>query len=512
MNSNQSSSTTAIAFPMESLLRAWGQIQRELLYLTWALMDVAIITPIVLTLLPWARYWPPGTVLLWLWLLMLLPFNLSRLMGEIGLSAERQRTIMVFALLLTLFFTLQTLLYDATSLFDFSWTAEFLSHLGESGNLLWLRDLAIFLFSVFMWLRGIFLVGRKFEINRAGLRLRVGGLIIAPLVIWFSNGRLLWDTSSFLLLFFLSGLACIALVRAEEISNERVQASPILHPRWFSTVLAASLLIIFIAGTLTALITGDTGSSVFGWFSPLWAAISLGSTVIGITITYFAFPLLDLVFAILIPLLQLLRQIGTAVVGFILWIISLFLGDPPPPPESAPPAAPTFAPTPGDLGLGDLSQNSDIFALLLMLAVVLLVSLTLTRLYKQAQLASQNGATITHDEEEEEDTPGKKLLRRLGLWRGWRAAASIRRVYRQMCQAATAVGYPRSESETPYEYLKTLAKAWPENTADSRLITQAFVKIRYGELPETPEELEAILQAWQRLEQTKPSEAVSPTP
>jgi hypothetical protein len=49
-----------------------------------------------------------------------------------------------------------------------------------------------------------------------------------------------------------------------------------------------------------------------------------------------------------------------------------------------------------------------------------------------------------------------------------------------------------------------LSKAWPENQSDTRLITEAYVKIRYGELPESKEELKALQEAWKRLETTPP--------
>jgi len=91
------------------------------------------------------------------------------------------------------------------------------------------------------------------------------------------------------------------------------------------------------------------------------------------------------------------------------------------------------------------------------------------------------------------------------LLRSWRAALSIRRIYQQMCRAAEGAGYPRPEFQTPYEYLPALAEVWPGNTADSRLITNAFVKVRYGEVPESREELEAIRSAWRQLEATEPN-------
>jgi hypothetical protein len=99
---------------------------------------------------------------------------------------------------------------------------------------------------------------------------------------------------------------------------------------------------------------------------------------------------------------------------------------------------------------------------------------------------------------------GRRLLDRLGFLRRWQAAASIRRIYQDMCNMAGSNGYPRLESETPYEYLKTLKDAWPENAVETYLITEAYNRIRYGELPETQEELDEIEAAWKRLEHIRP--------
>ena len=80
----------------------------------------------------------------------------------------------------------------------------------------------------------------------------------------------------------------------------------------------------------------------------------------------------------------------------------------------------------------------------------------------------------------------------------------IRRIYRDMCSMAGNSGYPRLESETPFEYLQTLRGAWPANTVETRLITEAYNRVRYGELPETQEEFDEIEEAWERLSHILP--------
>ena len=72
-----------------------------------------------------------------------------------------------------------------------------------------------------------------------------------------------------------------------------------------------------------------------------------------------------------------------------------------------------------------------------------------------------------------------------------------------MCAAAADLGYPRAPDETAYEYLPTLARVWPGMRAETELITDAYNRAHYGEVPETEEELARILAAWQRLSETR---------
>jgi hypothetical protein len=178
-------------------------------------------------------------------------------------------------------------------------------------------------------------------------------------------------------------------------------------------------------------------------------------------------------------------------------------------PEFATPVATIEAATTGTAG--------KYFVAFLMLAVILLVSLGLARAYRQANFAARESARSRTEYGHTSDEPGfaRRLLERLGILRQWRTAASIRRIYRQMCQTAASSGYPRLEAETPYEYLSALASVWPDHTDEIRLITEAFVRVRYGEIPESETELDEIRQAWARLAavepQRQPTEAIETT-
>lgn len=84
------------------------------------------------------------------------------------------------------------------------------------------------------------------------------------------------------------------------------------------------------------------------------------------------------------------------------------------------------------------------------------------------------------------------------------AVASVRQIYRQLLRWAAASGYPRLVSQTPHEYFSTLVSLLPEAKGDLDLVTQQYVRARYGASTPTGDELYELNQAWQRLKQTRP--------
>lgn len=474
----------------------WVYIRHELLYLTFALMEIALLTPVALVILGWARYWPPGLVTLWLLLLMLIPLNLIRLMGLLQLDNRRQRWIMFSALLLAVLFSWRVLLYPSNGLLDFGWLRQFAGSLAEGGNLLWTRDLSVFLLIITVWWRGIRLAGRTPEINNTGLRLRLGGLVFLPIIVWFSSLYLDFSVVPFVLLFFMAGLTTVALVRAEQIEQEQKGTSSTLNARWFAIVAAAAGLIVVSSGILAGFISGQSLFIVLDWLAPLWRAFQFAAIVAGTVILKLTSPLLS-GFALLVQILSI-------ILGRLLGLLSGGLRESGILENLAPPITitPTETVDVAGVGLGD-----RLLVTILMLGLIALVSLALAQAYRRATVAARESARsqpIPTDMDGEKPGLGRRLFERLGLTRRWRAAASIKRIYKQMCEVAAASGFPRLETETPYEYLPTLAKVWPDHTHESRLITEAFILVRYGEVPETDDELAQIKHAWASLEAAEP--------
>jgi hypothetical protein len=89
---------------------------------------------------------------------------------------------------------------------------------------------------------------------------------------------------------------------------------------------------------------------------------------------------------------------------------------------------------------------------------------------------------------------------RLGRGRRILAAARIRQIYAEMLDQTASLEYPRMVAQTPLEYLHTLKRCYPSLEREVSVITHAYMRVRYGELPEQKAEIEAVEGAWTRIE------------
>jgi hypothetical protein len=89
----------------------------------------------------------------------------------------------------------------------------------------------------------------------------------------------------------------------------------------------------------------------------------------------------------------------------------------------------------------------------------------------------------------------------LGNARRFLAAARIRRIYARLMDLSADLGKPRPLAYTPLEYLPLLDKLFPNHAAELRLVTGAYLRVRYGELPETRQEVEQVETAWKQLKE-----------
>lgn len=290
----------------------WRYTRHELLYLAWAGAEAALVGCLAVAFTPWARYWPIYQLGLLLFLLILIPFNLSRVFNLAHVSHGRQQLILIGLLLPVLFLALNQLLYEDTSLLGFRWLSAFYARLTQSGNPFWIRDVTVVIFVSLSWSRGIALIGREVDVDRLGLRLRVGALILAPILIALAGNQQAARVAPFVLLYMLSSLISVALTRAEEIEQGEARHGHSMTVRWFAVVAMASGVITLSAGIFAAATGRNALLFLRNWLGPIWLAIAFAATTTLAAITYVAQPLLaliDFVFAAIISLAQAIRAL-----------------------------------------------------------------------------------------------------------------------------------------------------------------------------------------------------------
>lgn len=431
-------------------------------------------------------------VAFWLLLLMLVPFNISRIATILEVPVRRQQLIMIGGLILAVFLTWRMVLFEGYGLLNLGWLTELFGQLTGSENPYRARVLALFTLVAIGWWRGIALVGRRVDVRDSGFRFRLGILLLAIFVAGVAGTFLAWSVMPFILLFIFTSLTTVVLTRVEELELDRSGRSFPLSPRWLLVVMAAAGFLTFLTGAISGVISGDPLEQLAGWMSPLWIAITFFTASVASVVSY-----------LFVPIIIALE--------WFLGILPFDFG----PPDEAPldinmesPFA-TLQPEQVTDQVPQLIETSQrILPILVMVFVVLLISLALGRLFRIARGTAEPEASTMGMLEgiEGVEIAGfrKRLLERLGFLRRWRAAASVRRIYRAMSEMAAAHGFPRLESETPYEYLQTLEKAWSGQEDLVHLITDAYVRVRYGEIPEEQEELDNIKEAWNQLRENKP--------
>jgi hypothetical protein len=92
------------------------------------------------------------------------------------------------------------------------------------------------------------------------------------------------------------------------------------------------------------------------------------------------------------------------------------------------------------------------------------------------------------------------------------AAARIYQVYARLLHHCDQLGLPKPPAWTPLEFLPKMQEYFPGGESDLALITSAFLKIRYGELPESPEEVQTVVNAWESIKKLPHKREVTPAP
>ena len=332
-------------------------------------------------------------------------------------------------------------------------------------------------------------VYRSFGIGLGGL---FAGLIVAAL--GAGKGPLVGVMENTTLIFFAAALASLPLAQLTWVQARGKAAGaqpPPLDHHWAGIVGGAVAFVILLALFIVSSFSADL----------------LGAAAAGLA------RLPDLLALLLTPLIVL----GGFLVQLLVWLFHGLAGKPR---AAHPPTLhlPTFSQlTHGQHGGAYLppvlvTTAKGVALVVVALVVLLILSRAVTRL-----------SGLRHDRafEEERDSVWSReeavaAWRALmsGLGRRLRRPArprcdderrpprTIREAYRRLLRRGAALGHPRAAHVTPQEYLGHLRRIPIPDERDAALLTSAYMRVRYGDEDERPEDLEHAIHAWERLDRS----------
>lgn len=462
-------------------------IRRELVYVTLGAMDVCVIAPLYVALLApitdvgvWALF---GSLLL----AILAIHYVARLSFRFPVGSEARSALIVAGVLLSSALAVQRVVYPGHGL----WSRWIISVYQQLRRNLFGPEMRVLLLTAFLWWRGLVLAQRRLDSSSVAFHFRLGVLILVVTTA-IAGSMVRWPYQRIVYLFFFISLLGIAMARADEIGQQYGGRESPFGLGWLVTTMVVGSIVLAAAAGLTSVLTGQA----------LGRVLLPVLRVLQVVIFVILYALAWLAQFILQPLVVLLQryEVGRA-------LADLFddVSFPDYASEAGEPWAPPFT-----------TDQMEIIRLVVAavgtLIVLLLVAVSLSRLRARSRGLSEETRESVWD--------GLRLRSTLdGLLRGSRrglkqmgealagsrvlglfAARTIRRTYAHLAALAARRGHPRRVDETPYDYLDTLRAAFPENQTDAALITEFYVLVHYGELPERRDDLAQVRAAWSRIQ------------
>ncbi|MBN1137386.1 MAG: DUF4129 domain-containing protein, partial [Anaerolineae bacterium] len=426
-------------------------------------------------------------LLLWLGMLGLLLgfFYLYRALARADLPLPLQQGLLLLALLLSIVLVVRYHVYAGLTYRGAEWFGYIWGRL--TSNTVFLSEILAILALIYLWARGIHLARRSISVASTGYSFRAGIVILigAGLGLALLARR---EVTPFVVSYFFFALTAIALARIEETSRLPGGSQAQFSGYWVGWSVVAVALLMAVGMAVALFFYGGSLEQILGWLSPIFGLLLILVYRLALWLAGTVWWLLSLLpidwGALRGVIYSLTLQLRTA------------LADLEQPSGEASPALQRSFQLGGKVGL---------------IAVLITLVLLLTW-YRRRRARAAAGADETHESLLSAGAVGRSLadLLQSGRQRLEEAAGrilgiqllsaiSIRRIYANLVRLATEQGYPRASAQTPYEYLVTLRQALPGSEAETALITNAYVNAHYGKLPDTPEELQQIRDAWDRV-------------
>lgn len=454
----------------------------ELLYLNMGAMEACVAYSWYLLVLALAQSLDRALPFWGACLLFWGPYLVASLVYRTGLPADRRQALVAGLMIVTVLIAVRLSLYGDYGLGDLGWVTQLTDRLFDAFSVL-PPDLALLVLVFVGWWRGIVLSRKDYDTLRVGFHFRLGIILLLAYFFVAILARQA-NVNLVILAHFFFGLMSIALARMLDVGG--IHRSTLGSKQWVGVLVGASLGSLSLALLVSFLFSRQILLAVIARIRPLWNLFGrLLWYFIG-ALLYLLFPLMEWLFLLLE---QLRRSLGSV--------------------ENLPFASPLQSP------LEPLQQeemqawfpycNTILIILLIVVGLLLVARLIRRALEEQARRGDLERESLWSGQALLDDLK-KGLQQGLNRLRAFvdqfgdrkrRSAASIRKIYASMVDLAGEAGYGRRPAETPYEYRSVLYRAFPGGQEPVDAITEAYVRVHYGEVPDTREEMARIVRYWE---------------
>ena len=461
--------------------------RREAILPAQALAETCLIAPWLASFLSLGRDTRPEHVAAACLALILGTLYLARMMDALRLSAWIQRS-----LILLIIIGLSAWVVYPVTFSEPPWDGrDGWRALLDPNLLVYLAPGALIVLLSVTWLcwRGLRLANLSLSMREAALGFHVG-VIVLSLVALVSTARYI---TAFVPAFFFSQLLAVALTRVETVSHVSGGRRLPSSGWWVAALLGSTGMVILIAGAVSAFVLGLPPDQLLYWLVPFITLITL--------------PL----FLLSLPFMGLLERIARMLPAAFTSVVA---------------ALTTLAQQLQALMGQMIHVKPPAFILVVLRGIgyglgLLIILLVLATVVSVVRMAGRRRARVDNEKGEQYESTwsSRELLRRLrarllnrlarlrnlasimghfgagGLF----AVLTIRRIYARTIRLAALRGYPRPAARTPYEHLAALSQAFPGCESELFQLTEAYVGVHYGELPERAETLAEIRTGFERI-------------
>jgi len=466
-----------------------------LLYFCLAGMEIAWITPFFLLLYRPLTDRSPWVVFVGLFGALLVFMLMLEFLNILQVDWPFYELAVVGLILVTSLLFVRFWLYGGMPLGNFRWLSNTLGALFRFQRPI-RPELVLILTSALLWQRAANATSRDIGFFGVGLSFRLGLLllILGAGILSFLRGQ---DARPILWLYLGLGLTAVALARAHEKATDALSSGSLPSLRRMGQLFLAVGVTVGAAILISFLYTPDRiKRTLVIWLRPLWFLLG---------------PVLQLLSQVLLLVLKpILIGLGWLLTQLVQNLDWTFIGE--------------FLDT-----LGESTQPEQITEkgegvlygvppwvwtslryLLTLLAILILVGVVLLFLGRLrgrpdrgeaeaegGEAITFGGATLGRGLRWLRDVAG--LVRRFGLSRQLLAAISVQNIYANLCRLARQRGYPRHPAQPPDDYLPILAQAFPGQNQALARITTAYMRVHYGDLPVTADELAQLRQDYHQV-------------